>query len=220
MDERHHLKYLLLRNQLVVSPAVVVEKNGASLFIRSLTRKMQTNIIEAFLFSIPGLHMNGALDHIWQELGTDLIRPSRWTAHGLDVFRGIAGPFYGGFNQSFVELHVIAERFPDQIRVSGFYGRSHFGQWLATTIPWHCVVGIKKPTYHGTKQAAMVTKYGPNVQGTTFPFDLSRLIFRGRGGRGGRVFGGLLIVAFTPLLRLLRRRRGLWTGTLHATQAS
>jgi hypothetical protein len=30
-----------------------------------------------------------ALDHIWQELGTDLIRPSRWTAHGLDVFRGL-----------------------------------------------------------------------------------------------------------------------------------
>ena len=37
--------------------------------------------------------------------------------------RRIAGPFYGGFNQSFVELHVIAERFPDQI-LGGFWVKS------------------------------------------------------------------------------------------------
>ena len=86
---------------------------------------------------------------------------SIWIHHNPSCFLLFLHIFPRGFLASKVTESTT------RLRVSGFYGRSHFGQWLATTIPWHCVVGIKKPTYHGTKQAAMVTKYGPNVQGTT-----------------------------------------------------
>ena len=53
------------------------------LFIRSLTRKMQTNIIEAFLFSIPGLHMNGA-PQLWGNPQKNMAKPCK--THGFADF--------------------------------------------------------------------------------------------------------------------------------------